>query len=85
MQDEFLVVELDGMARVIAALITDNDIAFPREKIDDLPLAFIAPLSPNQNAVHNFTTFTSITSLFFLISATTLAGTSLSVLIAVMA
>ena len=79
MEDEFLVVELDGMTRVITALITDDDITFTGEKINDLPFSFVTPLSADQYPIHSFTTFTSSTSLFFLINATTLAGTSLSV------
>ena len=44
MKDKLFIVELDGVACIIAALIADNDVALLCEKINDLPFSFIAPL-----------------------------------------
>ena len=41
------------VAGIIAALIADNDIAFFSKDINDLPLAFIAPMRTNDDVVHN--------------------------------
>jgi hypothetical protein len=39
-----LVAHDDGMPRVRAALITDDEIVLRRQQVDDLPLGFVAPL-----------------------------------------
>ena len=52
MQDEFFLIEFDGVARIVAALIADNDVAFAGQKINDLAFAFIAPLGADQNMIH---------------------------------
>src|SRR3989338_8088947 len=87
MQNKFFAVKFDGMPRVIAALVADDDVAISREDINDLAFSLIAPLGADQNTVHayNFTTLTSRIGGNFLISATTFSGTSLSVLITVRA
>ena len=35
------------MARIVTALVTDDDVEALSQKIDDLALAFIAPLGAN--------------------------------------
>ena len=53
MQDVFLAVYDDGMARVVAALETDHHIHFGSEQIDDLAFAFVAPLRTNDSHVRH--------------------------------
>jgi hypothetical protein len=43
-QDELLAVHVDGVAGVVSALIPCHDGKMPRQQIDDLAFAFIAPL-----------------------------------------
>jgi hypothetical protein len=45
MKREVAVLELDGMAGVVAAVIARDDIESIREQIDDLAFAFVAPLA----------------------------------------
>ena len=44
MQYKRLVANLDRMARVVSALVTNNDLELLGEQINDLALTFIAPL-----------------------------------------
>jgi hypothetical protein len=62
LQDELLRADLDGVARVVAALIAGDDVKFLREQIDDLALAFVAPLG----AQHDDVAHDSVPKLFIL-------------------
>jgi len=52
MQDGGPTIVDDRVAGVVAALIADDDVRRLREKIDDLPLSFIAPLRSNHHKIH---------------------------------
>ena len=52
MQDERLVSNLNRVAGVMAALITDDDVEALREQIDNLALTFIAPLGADDSDNH---------------------------------
>ena len=49
MKRQLLVAVDNGMACVVAALITDDVIVFASNEIGDLAFAFVAPLGANQN------------------------------------
>ena len=51
MQNVFLPAMNNSMAGVVSALASHHDIGVGREDVDDLPLAFIAPLRADQNRV----------------------------------
>ena len=53
-ENVFLVSDDDGMARVRAALEADNDIRFLGQEVNNLALAFIAPLGANEYSIHNW-------------------------------
>lgn len=53
-EDELSVAYADGMARVVAALIAGDDVEMRREYVDDLTLAFVAPLGAHYNDVFHF-------------------------------
>ena len=40
----FVAVDVDGVTGVVAALIARDDVEARRQQIDDLALAFVAPL-----------------------------------------
>ena len=55
LQYEFLLPDEDRMSGVMAALITRNGVKFLGKQIDDLALAFIAPLRAEHNQItHEF-------------------------------
>ena len=43
----------DRVPGVVAALAADNDVALGGKHVDDLTLAFVAPLHPDQNCVRH--------------------------------
>ena len=53
-ENVFLVPDNDGMARVRAALEADYDVRLFRQEVDNLALAFIAPLGANEYSIHNW-------------------------------
>ena len=53
-ENVFLVSDDDGMARVRAALEADYDIRFLGQEVNNLALAFIAPLGANEYSIHNW-------------------------------
>ena len=53
-ENVFLVPDNDRMARVRAALEADNDIRFLGQEVNNLALAFIAPLGANEYSIHNW-------------------------------
>ena len=40
---------LDGVPRIVATLCADDDLCLLRENVDDLALAFVAPLDAHNN------------------------------------
>ena len=50
-EDVFLVAENDGVAGVVTALRTHDDIGMLSQEVDDLAFAFVAPLSPDQDGI----------------------------------
>ena len=55
MQDIFLLADENGMAGVVTAGVTDDDIRLLGEHVNDFAFAFVAPLGADQNCVcHNF-------------------------------
>ena len=56
-QDELRPAEVDGVAGVVTALIPRDDVEMWREQIDDLALAFVAPLGAQDREVHNVVRF----------------------------
>src|SRR6266849_1693786 len=53
MQHEGLIADLDRMSGIVAALIADHDVETLGEQIDNLALAFIAPLGPDNRDNHS--------------------------------
>ena len=53
MQDVLPAIHDDRMSGVVAALKTDHHIHFGSEQIDDLALAFVAPLRTNDSHVRH--------------------------------
>ena len=53
MEDILLIPEDHGVTSVRAALETDHDIRLFSQEVNDLALAFIAPLGPNEYSIHN--------------------------------
>ena len=53
-ENVFLVSDDYGVARVRAALEADYDIRLFRQEVDNLALAFIAPLGANEYSIHNW-------------------------------
>src|SRR5262249_45608706 len=51
-QHELRALHVDGVAGVVTALIAANDGKTWREEIDDLALAFVAPLGTQDNQIH---------------------------------
>jgi hypothetical protein len=49
---EFAVADNYGMTRICAAAVSNDDVALFRKDIDDLALAFIAPLQSRNAAIH---------------------------------
>ena len=52
-QHELRAVDVDGVAGVVAALIARDDVEARRQQIDDLALAFVAPLRAEHCEIHN--------------------------------
>ena len=52
-QDELLAVDVDGVARVVAALVARHDGEARRQQVDNLALALIAPLGAQHRDVHD--------------------------------
>jgi hypothetical protein len=50
-QDELTLANADGMTGIVSALISGHQIEMRREYVDDLTLAFIAPLGPNYDDI----------------------------------
>ena len=50
-ENELSVAYANGMARVVAALIASDDVEMRRKYVDDLALAFVAPLGAHYNDV----------------------------------
>jgi hypothetical protein len=46
MKDELRALDVDGVSRVVTALIARHSRKMWREHVDDLALAFVAPLRP---------------------------------------
>ncbi|VTR65111.1 conserved hypothetical protein [Desulfosarcina cetonica] len=55
MADELFTVDHHGVAGVIAALETNDDIRIGGQQIDNFSLSFIAPLRPDNNNVCHLT------------------------------
>ncbi len=51
-QDELRAVDVDGVAGVVSALVPRDDREMRRQQIDDLALAFIAPLRAENCEIH---------------------------------
>src|SRR5262249_49471018 len=51
-QDVLLFANKDRVAGIVAAGVSDNDVRFFREDVDDFAFAFVAPLGAYQNCVH---------------------------------
>ena len=51
-QDELLAADVDRVAGVVAALVAAHDREMRRQQIDDLALAFVAPLGAQHGDVH---------------------------------
>ena len=51
MQDIFLFAEIDRVAGVVAALVADHGVEGRAEQIDDLALAFVAPLEADNGGM----------------------------------
>ena len=49
MQNEGLVTDLDGVARVVPTLVAGDDIEALGEQINDLAFAFVSPLSADDD------------------------------------
>jgi hypothetical protein len=49
MKDSFLPIYYQGMARVMPSLKTNHRVATLREQVNDLTLAFISPLNPEDH------------------------------------
>ncbi|OGW80652.1 MAG: hypothetical protein A2Z83_09630 [Omnitrophica bacterium GWA2_52_8] len=56
-EDKFFVGKFYGVAGIVTALITDDDIRLAGKKVDDLAFALIAPLRTYQNSVHKTALF----------------------------
>ena len=52
-QHELRPVDVDGMARVVTALIARDDVETWSEQVDDLAFTFVAPLSPEHSEIHS--------------------------------
>ena len=52
-QHELLAVHVHGVAGVVAALIARDDREVRRQQVDDLALAFVAPLRAENRDVHS--------------------------------
>ena len=48
----FVPFDVDGVAGVVAALVAGDDVEARREQIDDLALAFVAPLRAEHREIH---------------------------------
>ena len=62
-QHELAAVGVDRVAGVVPALIARDDREIRREQIDDLALAFVAPLRAEHGDVHNCSILPSIRAL----------------------
>src|SRR5438874_1543815 len=51
-QDEFPAADIHGVAGVVAALKARDDVELRRQQIDDLALAFVAPLGAQYREIH---------------------------------
>ncbi len=51
-EDELRAVDVHGMPGVVSALVAGDDVEARRQQIDDLALAFIAPLSAEDTQIH---------------------------------
>ncbi len=51
MEDEFLSAMNDGVPGIVAALAADHDVGLAGENVDDLALAFIAPLRADEDRI----------------------------------
>ena len=51
LEDELLIADAHRMAGVMAALVARHDIEVRGEQIDDLPLAFVAPLGAQDDNI----------------------------------
>ena len=49
MKNRFLIANDQGMTRIVPPLKTNNCLRSIRQKIDDFPLAFVAPLCTNDS------------------------------------
>jgi hypothetical protein len=54
MQDEFLVTDDDGVAGVVSSLSANDEVRALGQEVDNLALAFIAPLEAVYDGVHGF-------------------------------
>jgi hypothetical protein len=52
-QHELAAVRVDGVSRVVSALIPRDDLEIRRQQIDDLALALVTPLRTEHCDVHN--------------------------------
>ncbi len=50
-KDEFLAPDDDGVARVVAPVITGHDLDLVRQEVNELPLALVAPLGAGDHDV----------------------------------
>ena len=49
-EDELLILPRDRVAGIRAALVAGDDVHFGSEKVDDLPLSFVAPLGADDDS-----------------------------------
>ncbi len=52
-QHELRAVDVDGVPGVVSALVARDDVETRREQVDDLALAFIAPLGAEHSEIHS--------------------------------
>jgi hypothetical protein len=58
-KDKLITPYHQGMAGVISSLKTDNHVSKLAEEVDDLPLAFVTPLTSHDYHVGHFLTLSS--------------------------
>src|SRR5262249_52513403 len=62
MQDELLALHVDRVACVVSALISRHDGEARGQQVDNLPLAFVAPLGAQNHNVHESVSLARILS-----------------------